>query len=199
MSALTEINLFKEQLKSLGSILKEEDIALILPILKEKSFKKGEITLNAGEVCTEAYLITKGLMRSFHQMPNGSQKTYVISCEQNLFTEHCSFVSQKPSKDFLETLEDTDVLCFSYADLMSLYEKSHQWESVGRKLSDVNFIIAKNRLRSLMNDDAPTRYRNFLKSYQNSLSRIPQHIVASYLGITPQSLSRLKREIGENL
>lgn len=196
MSLLTELNLFNEQIKSLGVFLSEENITLILPFLKEKSFKKREITLQAGNVCTEAYFIKKGLMRSFHQMPNGSQKTYVISSEHNIFTEHCSFVSQKPSVDFIEAVEDTDVLYFSYNDLTKLYRKSHEWESVGRKISDINFIIAKNRLRSLMTDDAQTRYSKFLKSYQNILTRIPQHIVASYVGITPQSLSRLKRELG---
>lgn len=195
MSLSIELNLFNQQIKSLGAFLSEGNIALIVPFLKEKSFKKGEIILKAGEICTEAYFITKGLMRSFHQMPNGSQKTYVISSEHNIFTEHCSFVSQKPSLDYLEAIEDTDVLYFSYSNLAELYQKSHEWESVGRKISDVNFIVAKNRMRSLMNDDAQTRYLKFLKSYQNTLSRIPQHIVASYLGITPQSLSRLKREL----
>jgi hypothetical protein len=87
------------------------------------------------------------------------------------------------------------VLYFSYADLMYVYNKSHELESLGRKLSDANFIAAKNRLRSLMNDDAPSRYLKFLHSFQDLLERIPQHIVASYLGITPQSLSRLKREL----
>ncbi len=188
MSLLTEIKL-------MGSFLSEENAALIVPILKENSFKKGQIVLKAGEICTEAYFITQGLMRSFHQMSNGSQKTYVISSEHELFTEQCSFVSQKPSMDYLEAIEDTNVLAFSYDDLAELYQKSHEWESIGRKISDTSFIDAKNRLRSLMNDDAQTRYLEFLKSYQNVLTRIPQHIIASYLGITPQSLSRLKREL----
>ena len=194
MSLLAELNLFNEQIKSLGAFLSEKNLALIVPFLKEKSFKKGEIILQAGEICTEAYFITKGLMRSFHQMPNGSQKTYVISSEHNIFTEHYSFIAQKPSLDYLEAIEDTDVLYFSYLDLSELYQKSHEWESAGRKISDANFIVATNRMRSLMNDDAQTRYLKFLKSYQNTWTRIPQHIVASYLGITPQSLSRLKRQ-----
>jgi CRP/FNR family transcriptional regulator, anaerobic regulatory protein len=195
MNVISEFNLFKEQIKKMGTVLSDESIALLTSILKEKSFKKGEIVIHAGEVCTEAYFITKGLMRSFSQIPNGNQKTYVISCEHNLFTEHCSFITQKPSLDSIEALEDTDVLYFSYLDLMNIYKKSHELESVGRKISDINFAVAKNRFRSLMNDDAPSRYLQFLHSYQNLLDRIPQNIVASYLGITPQSLSRLKREI----
>lgn len=100
--------------------------------------------------------------------------------------------------DYLEAIENTNVLSFSYDDLSELYQKSHEWESIGRKISDTSFMVAKNRLRSLMNDDAQTRYMKFLNSYQNLLTRIPQHIIASYLGITPQLLSRLKREL-ENL
>jgi CRP/FNR family transcriptional regulator, anaerobic regulatory protein len=197
MNIISEFNLFEERIKKLGTSLSKEGAVLLISILKEKSFKKGEIVLEAGEVCNEAYFITKGLMRSFHQIPDGNQKTYIISCEHNLFTEHCSFMTQKPSLDSMEALEDTDVLYFTYDDLMEVYKKSHELESVGRKISDYNFALAKNRLRSLMNDDAPKRYLKFLKTYQNLLSRIPQHIVASYLGITPQSLSRLKREIEE--
>jgi CRP-like cAMP-binding protein len=197
MSLLSEFNLFEDRIKKLGTNLSNDDISLLLSILKEKSFKKGEIILKEGDVCKEAYFIIRGLMRSFYQIPSGNQKTYVISCEHNLFTEHCSFITQTPSVDSIEALEDTDVLYFVYDDLIKIYEKSHELESVGRKISDVNFAVAKNRLRSLMNDDAPTRYLKFLNSFQNYLCRIPQHIIASYLGITPQSLSRLKREIEE--
>ena len=93
----------------------------------------------------------------------------------------------------METLEDTDVLYIKHDDLMILFKKNHAWESVGRKISDINFIVSKDRLRSMMNDDAITRYKRFLHSYQNILHRIPQNIIASYVGITPQSLSRLKK------
>ncbi|MES2518902.1 MAG: Crp/Fnr family transcriptional regulator [Bacteroidota bacterium] len=198
MNIFLELTLFRAKIKSFGAIPTDEDIALMLPILKEKTFKKGEIILKAGEICSEAYYITKGLMRCFHQMPNDTQKTYVISCEHNLFTEHSSFISQRPSLDYIEALEDTNVMYFNYDDLMALYKKSHEWESFGRKISDINFIAAKNRLHTLMNDDAATRYRKFLESYKDSIHRIPQNVIASYLGITPQSLSRLKREIDGN-
>ena len=193
-----EITAFRNRLSVLGITSKEEDFNPIIPILSKKSFTKGEIILNKGEVCQETYFIIKGLVRSFQILPNGNEKTYVLSIENRLFTEHTSFVSQTPSTDFLESLEDTEVIAFTYDDLMKVYRKSHAIESIGRQLSDFNFIAAKKKLMALMNDDAATRYRGFLKMYKNELSRIPQNIVASYLGITPQSLSRLKREFGES-
>lgn len=188
------ITAFRDRLSVLGITSKEEDFRLILPILHKKSFKKGEIFLRKGEICKENYFVVKGLVRSFQKLSNGNDKTYVLSYENHLFTEHTSFISQKPSTDFLEALEDVDMIAFTYKDLMKIYKKSHALESIGRQLSDINFIIAKNKLMALMNDDAATRYSDFLKTYKNILPRIPQNIIASYLGITPQSLSRLKKE-----
>jgi CRP-like cAMP-binding protein len=194
MNLPPEITTFRDRLSVLGIQSKEEDFKHIVPILKRKSFKKGEIILNKGDICKETYFIVKGLLRSFQILSNGNEKTYVLANENRLFTEHTSFISQTPATDFLEAIEDTDVLSFTYDDLMKVYKKSHALESIGRQLSDVNFIAAKNKLMSLMNDDATTRYTDFLKTYKNILPRIPQNIIASYLGITPQSLSRLKKE-----
>jgi CRP-like cAMP-binding protein len=188
-----EITALQKKFTFFDENLTENDFANVVPFIHHKTFKKGEIILNAGDVCKEFYFITQGLLRSFHRMSNGSERTYVICRENNIFTEHSSFIAQTPSTDFIEAIEDTEVLYISYEDLMTLYKKYHAWESVGRKVSDINFVVSKDRLRSMMNDDAITRYKRFLHSYQNILHRIPQHIVASYLGITPQSLSRLKK------
>ncbi|PWK26938.1 CRP-like cAMP-binding protein [Arcicella aurantiaca] len=195
MNLPPDLCLVREKIMFFGVYPSESEIEFLRPYLISKTYKKGEIILKAGDICTEAYFIKKGLMRSFQMMPNGNQKTYIISRELNIFTEHVSFMSQTPSTDFIEAIEETEVVAFNYEDLMSLYTKYHVWETIGRKISDINFIISQKRLRSMMNDDAATRYKKFQHSYQNILHRIPQHIVASYLGITPQSLSRLKREL----
>lgn len=198
MKTPPEVLAFRDRLNALGISTNDKDISLFLPIVRGKHIKKGEFFLNKEEVCKEAYFVVKGLVRSFQKLPNGSEKTYVICHENHIFTEHTSFISQTPSSDYLEALEDTFVLYFTYDDLMELYNKSHAIERIGRKLSDVNFILAKTKLISLMNDDAVTRYLQFLKYYKDVLHRIPQNIIASYLGITPQSLSRLKKEWTNN-
>jgi CRP-like cAMP-binding protein len=191
------INAFYEQIKHFGVNPTKEDVALIFANTERKKFKKGEIILKQGEICNEAYFILNGLIRSYNILPNGNEKTYLICREQYIFTEHSSFMSRKPSTDFLEALEDTEVLVVTHETLMSLYSNYHQWETMGRKISDKNFIVSIIRLKSLMNDDAEKRYRSFLYSYRNVIDRIPQNIAASYIGITPQSFSRLKQQIGE--
>lgn len=193
-----EITALRDRLNALGITTKNEDLKHFLPIFRSKTVNKGEIFLNEGEICKETYFILKGMVRSFQKLPNGSEKTYVICHENHIFTEHISFISQTPASDYLEAIEDTSMLYFTYDDLMDLYDKSHAVERMGRQLSNVNFIMAKTKLMSLMNDDAETRYLHFLKYYESVLHRIPQNIIASFLGITPQSFCRLKREFENN-
>ena len=194
-----EFTAFREKLESFGVTLTEESLELILPLVHKKQFKKGQVILKPGEICTEIYYIIKGMIRSYYKLPNGTEKTFILCKEHNLFGEHSSFISQKPSLDYVEAIEDTEIYYVSYEGLTSLYDGYKEWSILGRKISDVNFEVSKRRMRSLMNDDAMTRYALYLKTYKSVLHRVPQHIVASYLGITPQSLSRLKREFGESM
>jgi CRP-like cAMP-binding protein len=194
MKYLTELIAFKERLHFLGAKPTDEDINLLLPFVHKKKYKKGEIILQAGEVCRESYFIISGLIRSYYKMKNGAERTYIICKENNLFSEHSSFISQQPSLDYIEAIEETDVFYVSYDDLVNLYNTNLNWSIIGRIISDLNYIASKKRMRALMNDDASTRYKVFLKTYKTALHRIPQNVIASYLGITPQSFSRLKKE-----
>lgn len=198
MKFLPEVLAFRNRLNALGISVKDEDLKLFLPIVCRKEIQKGEIFLNEGEICKETYFIVKGVVRSFQKLPNGSERTYVIGTKNHFFSEHTSFVSQTPSSDYLEAIEDTSVLYFTHNDLMELYDKSHAIERIGRQLSDAKFIMAKTRLISVMNDDATTKYLHFIKNHEGLSHRIPQNIIASFLGITPQSFSRLKKEFENN-
>jgi CRP-like cAMP-binding protein len=193
------VNVFHEQIKNFGIDSSHEEILLIFPYFEKKVFKKGEVFLKEGECCNEAYFIIRGLVRSYQVLPNDNEKTYIICREHNIFTEHSSFMSRKPSTDNLEAMEETEVLFISHENLMNLYKKYHIWDTIGRIICDQNYIVSLARLKSLMNDDALKRYKRYLKSFQNILHRIPQNIVASYLGITPQSFSRLKRELDDRV
>jgi CRP-like cAMP-binding protein len=193
-----QLAVFKQRLSLLGANPTEDDINLLLPFVHRKKFKKGEVILKAGEVCRESYFIISGLIRSYQKMNNDVEKTYIICKENNLFSEHSSFISQKPSLDYVEALEETEVYYITYHDLIHLYNTNLNWAIIGRIISDVNYTVSKNRMRALMNDDATTRYKGFIETYKTALNRIPQNVIASYLGITPQSFSRLKKEFEKN-
>jgi CRP-like cAMP-binding protein len=189
------LNDFHTQIKRFGITPSFEETLLIFPYFERRLFKKGEVFLKEGECCNEAYFILKGLVRSYNIQPNGNEKTYAIFFEHYIFTEHSSFMSRKPSTDILEAIEETETLFISHEKLMILFKNYHVWETIGRKISDTNYIVSLLRLKSLMNDDALQRYRKYLNLFRDVLDRIPQNIAASYIGITPQSFSRLKKQI----
>jgi CRP-like cAMP-binding protein len=186
---------FFKHIKDLSISPSIEDLALMIPFIKQKTFKKGESILKVGEISQEVYFNVKGMARSFVQLPNGTEKTYFIMIEQTIFSDYGSLITQKPATENIEAIEDMIVYHINQADLMYLYKNYHVWETLGRNISDANFIFSQKRLRSMMNDDAATKYTKFKKHYEDIAHRIPQHIIASYLGITPQSLSRLKKEM----
>lgn len=188
------INLVKH-LKSYGIEPTDEEISIFISFIKYKSFRKGETIIEKGQVCNEAYYSLKGFARTYDRLSNGTEKTYLIFAEHSFFTDHASFISQKPATEYLEAVEDMKVMYIEYVDMIGMFNKYHNIESFGRRISDVNFIFSQKRLRSIMNDDALTRYKKLIKHYGEFSSRIPQNVIASYLGITPQSFSRLKREI----
>jgi CRP-like cAMP-binding protein len=190
-----EIINFVNHVKSYGIEPTTEEITIFISFIKYKKFKKGEVILEKGQICNEAYYSLKGFARSYDCMGNGTEKTYLIFAEHSFFTDHASFISQKPATEFLEAVEDMEVMYIEYENMVGMYKKYHNIESFGRKISDVNFIFSQKRLRSMMNDDALTRYKKLIKHYGEFSLRIPQNVIASYLGITPQSLSRLKRDL----
>jgi CRP-like cAMP-binding protein len=190
-----ELSAFFDHIKALGANPTLEDLVLILPFVYKKSFKKGELLLTFGEVSKEVYFNIKGMARSYFQLLNGTEKTYFIITENTIFSDYASLVSQTPATENIEAIEDMEVYCINYKDLTYLYRNYHVWETFGRNISDFNFAFSQKRLRSMMNDDATTRYNKFMKFYGSIAHRIPQNIIASYLGITPQSFSRLKKEM----
>lgn len=194
-----EFSSFYEHIKSLGVNLTIEDFALVVPFLKTKKIKKGTVFVKFGEINQEVYYSIKGMARSFYQLPNGTEKTYFIITEHKIFADYVSILSQTPATENIEAIEDMQVYCISYADLLHLSTTHHIWETIIRNVSDFNHAYSQKRLRSMMNDDAATRYNKFLKHSEGVAHRIPQHIIASYLGITPQSFSRLKKEVALNV
>jgi CRP/FNR family transcriptional regulator, anaerobic regulatory protein len=98
-----------EQVRNLISVPNMEELALILPFVKYKTFKKGESILKVGEISEEVYFNAKGIARSYSQLPNGTEKTYYIMIEHTIFSDYASLISQTPATENIEALEDMEV------------------------------------------------------------------------------------------
>ena len=171
-----------------------EDEATIRQLFHEKQIKKFDHFLQDGQTCRHAAFIVNGLMR-YYINTDGEEKTYSFGFEQCFACNYESFIPQVPSNKNIQALEDTTLLTISYHDLQQFYRLVKHGERFGRIVIEQVFMESLQEITSLYVDTAEQRYLNFLKLYPDMQQRIPQYYIASYVGVQPQSLSRIRKRI----
>ncbi len=174
--------------------LTPEEEEIVLSEFETLFVKKKKDLLEAGEVCKYIYFITQGCMRSYFVDAKGNEHIYQIRMDNNWISDLQSFFSQRPSLYYLEALEDTHLLRISLDKLEELYEKVPKLERYFRILFQKAYINALERLNATMWDTAVDRYNEMLKEHPDMFQRVPLVYIASYLGITPESLSRIRKK-----
>lgn len=147
-----------------------------------------------GKIARELYFINKGLLRLFYTK-DGSDITAYIFKEKLFASCYDSFLRQSPGIQTLETLEDSDLLVINYQDLNSLYQLIPKINVLARKVAEQRFINAQFILSSYILDGPEERYRKFEEQHGDLLLRVPHYMIASFLGITPVSLSRIRKRL----
>lgn len=172
----------------------ENEINVALNLFKPISFQKGENLLSEGKVCKNLYFINSGLTKSY-LLNEGKEYIRQFAVENDFVVDLGSFLSQKKSAFFIQTLEKTDALKITYEELDNLFNSSLIFMKLGKVIADRSTINLIKRSVSLVKDDAKQRYLDFIKERPSLTQRVPQFMIASYLGITPESLSRIRKEI----
>lgn len=162
-----------------------------------KKFKKKELLLQPGEVCNFVGFINEGLTRQYFLL-EGEEITVTFTNENRYTTEYTSFLNRKPTFFYIEALEDTEVLMINYDKMQQLYAKSHNGERLGRLISEQVYLFIAQRNLSLLVESPERRYQKMVKEFPHILQRVPQHQIASYLGIKPESLSRIRKRMAQN-
>ena len=166
----------------------------IKSILQHKSVKKNTILLNAGEICRNIYFVNHGCLRMYHTDKDGLGHN-VSFCPENWWAvDIASFSHQSPAFYAIAALEDTDVYYLSYHALEKLYTDVPKFERFFRILTQNGFNLYQRRITSALSKTAEERYLAFRKQYPGLERRIAQKHIASYLGITPVFLSRLRKK-----
>lgn len=161
---------------------------------KPRSVPKKFKLVEEGKVATEMYFIRQGLIRLYYSK-EGEEITGFIF-QENLFASSLeSLLMKTPSIQTLETLEDCELLCISAPRLEKLYEELPKVNILTRKVAEQRFINGQQILASFILDTPEERYQKFLAQHADLLQRVPQYVIASYLGITPVSLSRIRKRI----
>lgn len=166
----------------------------ITSITKIELHKKADILLREGEYCRKVFFVEKGCLRFFYYDDTGKDITHWFIFEGEYITEVDSIFQQKPSEFYLEALEDCTLNTFVLADFTTLIAEHKQMISFGFMMMIKSIIELGEKVKDLQFRNAETRYNNLIKKHSDILLRVPLGYIASYLGITQQSLSRIRRQ-----
>jgi CRP-like cAMP-binding protein len=186
------MNLLIENIRALIP-LSAADKEIIKTLFRKKLVTKGEHILRTGEVCKYVFFIEKGLVRYYLSAKNEEQ-TYFFSKEGEWGSDYPSFIPKVPTMINIQALEDSVIWQINYNDLQTFYQKIKHGERFGRLGIEHIFISITGQLYSFYTDKPKARYQRFLQSYYDVAQRIPQYFIASYVGVKPQSLSRIRKK-----
>jgi CRP-like cAMP-binding protein len=163
-------------------------------IIHPVSFKKGKLLLKAGELCAHVYFIKKGIVRGFIKEGQKDITTW-ITAENEMVTSISSLDSKEPNEENMQAIENCDTLAISYTDLEDLYKKFPEFNIIVRKLLQQYYRDAEGRAFIARLTNAETKYRHFIKNHSHLANRVPLKYIASFLGITLETLSRVRKKI----
>jgi len=173
----------------------EEDLQFILSHYKPLKLKKNELLLSEGELSRRMFFVVKGCLRVYFIKEDGSEVTRRIVFENAFSTTLVGFITRKPSMEFTQAIEPTSLLYIDREDFYSLLEAIPVWEKFYRQYLEYAYVNNTNRLMSFITLDAAEKYRQLLDENPEIVRRLPNRIVASYLNISPETLSRLKSKV----
>lgn len=193
---MSQFQQFKAWLRQV-SFLTEADCALFEPHLKMRQVAAKEHLLQAQGVCREIGFINSGAFRVYYLLDGKEINTHF--CFENEFVvDYDSFLQQKPSRYFIQALENAQIATFNLESLQNAYNQSHNWERFGRMVAEYSYRLTTQRMESFMFMNGEERYLDLLHHQPHILERVPLYHIASYLGLERESLSRLRKKLSQD-
>lgn len=188
-----EIENFK---KYLSGIAKMDDATfeLCVEFLKVELIKKGEFLATEGAVCNKIAYISSGLFRIFY-LKNGTEINTCFCLENSLTSSFESFVNRTTSKENIQAIEDSTIVTITNDKLLKLYQLSPHWHSISRLLTERECLRLTNRATSLSFESALEKYKSLLANQPEIIKRVPIQDIASYLGVSRETLSRIRSKL----
>lgn len=174
--------------------IKDEEWAIFSSKLIREEFPKKHTLLRIGKIENYLSFVESGFIRYFIPKVE-NDLTFNFVFENNFTSGYDSFVTRKPSTYQIETLTPTVLWRISYSDLQTIYEETEVGNAIGRKASEDLYLKKVRRELSFMNETAEERYLNLFTEQAQLLQHIPLKYISSYIGVTPQALSRIRKRI----
>jgi CRP/FNR family transcriptional regulator, anaerobic regulatory protein len=176
--------------------LTPEEFIHFVTLLTPRRLSKHEHYLQAGEVCTHIAFINQGSMR-YYYLKDGNEFNGQFFFEGSWIGEYQSFLTGQPSLQYFDALENVELLVMHHRDLQKLYADLPKFERFGRALAENVVIGSQHRTASLLFDTPEERYLKLISDRPKVVERIPLYHIASYLGIKPESLSRIRKRLAD--
>jgi len=174
--------------------LTDEEKHLIISKFQPRLYRKRQYVLQEGDVCNVFNFVVNGCLRMYKIDEAGTIHIIQFAIENWWISDMGSFYSIQPSEMNIEAVEDTTVLQIKHSDVLELYTNAPKFNQLFRVLVENNLIGMQKRLLQTISSDARVRYESFMKQYPTLANRIPNTYIASYLGITPEFLSKIRNE-----
>ncbi|WP_116789280.1 Crp/Fnr family transcriptional regulator [Flavobacterium psychrotrophum] len=174
--------------------LTDAEFDYILSHFTSRKLKKHQFLIQAGLACNHDHFVVNGLVKAYFTAEDGKQHILQFGMEDWWITDYQAYFNQIPATLDIDCIEDTEVLCLSLYNREKLAADMHKIEHFFRKKSNSGYIALQQRILSLLNNDAKTRYKELLERYPVLFQRVPKTVIAAYLGVSRETLSRLSQQ-----
>jgi len=185
---------FEKYLKERAAVT-DDQLHQIKQKIERRSISRGEILLAEGEVCEQFFYVEQGLLRFYSIDKKGNEHILEFAPEKWFVSDRASAYFNEPSEYFIDTVEPSQVVVLSEKFINFASEVSQQFRRYNERILQNHIRHLQNRITQLVRASAEDRYLQVVEKYPDLITRVPQWMVASFLGITPESLSRIRKEL----
>lgn len=175
--------------------LTEEEYAKLLPSIQLKMVNKGTVLLRDGEVCKDIFFVENGLLRLYSIDEAGKEHILQFASENWFISNRSSVYFNEPSNLFIDAIEDTELVSINKNFMSMAAQMNSSFSLYNERLLHNHILHMQNRINALLGATAEQRYLEFIQLYPDLTLRVNQSMIASYLGITPESLSRVRKAL----
>ncbi len=179
-------------------MLDPEEVELIKNYLTPKKLRRKQYLLQEGDVCKAIAFVEKGSLRAYSIHASGAEHIIQFAIEGWIISDLFSFLTGEPATYNIDAIEDAELVLISKTAHEELLQKLHKYETYTRLQITGAYLAMQKRLNSINTSSLEERYLDFITLYPNIVQRVPQHMIASYLGLPPETLSRIRRKISIN-
>ncbi len=170
--------------------LSNKEFDYILSHFTTKKLKKHQFLIQAGDNVPNDYFVVKGLLKAYHSDKEGKEHILQFAMEDWWVTDYQAYFSQTSASIHIDCIEEVELLCLSLQNRDKICANLHKIEHFFRHKSNFGYVALQRRILSLLNSNAKERYEQLLASYPNLFQRVPKSLIASYLGVSRETLSR---------